>query len=345
METFVRANKFTGFFTALKFLKGFLTVLMLIALTIWGVLAVYFGDSQTSIVQTFIAVIYGLSFLSGILYLLWSRWKRPWLIGHLLFFLAILIWWLNIAASNDRLWQTDVSRLAYATINGNLVTVNNIRNFSYKTEFDYSPNWYSKTFDLTKLEGVDLFSIYWSTPAIAHTIVSFDFGDQGHLAVSIETRMEQSEAYSTIKGFFRQFELIYIVADERDVIGLRTNYRKNEFAHLYKLKVQNTKATAKAFFLEYIRQINELHDHPQFYNTLLDNCTTAIWLRTLAFSDHLPFSWKILVSGYLPEYLYESNRLDQTLPFEQLKQQAYINKRAEEAGISDDFSARIREKN
>ncbi len=258
-------------------------------------------------------------------------------------FIAVLSWWwFAVSPSNERQWQTDLAKLPYATIDGDFVTVHNIRNFDYRSEFDYRPVYYSKTFDLNKLESGDLFAVYWMGPAIAHTIVSFNFGDKDYLAVSIEARKELNEGYSTIKGFFRQYELTYIVADERDVIRLRTNYRKNPPEDVYLYRVLPNKENVRRLFLEYIRKINELHEKPAFYNTLLDNCTTAIWFNTLVNPGHLPFSWKILLSGYVPEYLYESQSLATRIPFDQLQRQAHINPVAQAADQSPDFSQRIR---
>ena len=327
----------------LKFIKVILLVLMLIGTTVWAVLAVYFGDSHSSIVQTGVAAVFGLFGLVTLAGLGFARWRKRLLVTYLMLFIAVLSWWwFAVSPTNERQWQTDLAKLPYATIDGEFVTLHNIRNFDYRSEFDYRPAYYSKTFDLNKLESGDLFAVYWMGPAIAHTIVSFNFGDKDYLAVSIEARKELNEGYSTIKGFFRQYELTYIVADERDVIRLRTNYRKNPPEDVYLYRLQPNKENVRRLFLEYIRKINELHEKPAFYNTLLDNCTTAIWFNTLVNPGHLPFSWKILLSGYVPEYLYESGGLDTRIPFEQLQQQAHINSLAQAADQSPDFSQRIR---
>jgi len=316
--------------------------LLLITTSVWGTLALYFGDSETGLLQICLASAFGLFSFVALIGLLRSRWRSRWLFGHMAVFMLVLLWWLGISASNDRDWQADVSQLPFATLDGNKVTMHNIRNFDYRSEFDYTPAYYDKTFDINKLKGVDLFAFYWMGPAIAHTILSFDFADQGSLAISIETRKQNNEEYSTIKGFFRQYELIYIVADERDVIRLRTNYRHNPPEDGYLYKGIGSKANGQRLFLEYVKKINELHDNPTFYNTLLDNCTIAIWFRTLVNTEHLPFSWKILVSGYLPEYLYESKRIEQQKSFAELQQQAHINQRAQAADKSADFSKQIR---
>ena len=327
----------------LKFIKLSLLVLMLIGTTVWAVLAVYFGNSHVSSVQTSVASVFGMFGLVTLIGLGFSRWRKRLLLAYAILFVAILSWWLlAIRPSNDRLWQPDLVQLPFATIDGDRVTVHNIRNFDYRAEFDYRPAYYSRTFDLNKLEGVDLFAVYWMGPAIAHTILSFNFGDKDFLAVSIEARKESNEGYSTIKGFFRQYELTYIVADERDVIRLRTNYRKNPPEDVYLYRLQPPKENVRRLFLEYIKKINDLHDKPAFYNTLLDNCTTAIWFNSRVNPGHLPFSWKILLSGYVPEYIYESNGFATGLSFEELQNLAHINPVAQSADQSSDFSQRIR---
>jgi hypothetical protein len=161
--------------------------------------------------------------------------------------------------------------------------------------------------------------------------------------VSIETRKEKGEGYSTVKGFFRQYELYYVVADERDVIGLRTNYRQNppEQVHVYRLAGDN--AGARRVFMEYMNALNALKARPAFYNSLTTNCTTTIWTHSLVNPGHVPLSWKILASGYVPQYLYELGRLDaRGLPFAELQRAAYVNDRAQQAGAAADFSTRIR---
>ena len=330
-------------FIMLNFFKVSLLALTIIATTIWTMLAVYFGDSHGSMAQTSIATAVGLFGLMTLAGLGFARWRKRMLLAYAMLFVAVLGWWLfTIKPSNERQWQPDLAKLPYATADGDRVTVHNIRNVDYRSEFDFTPTYYDRSFDLNRLEGVDLFAVYWMGPAIAHTILSFNFGDKDYLAVSIEARKELNEGYSTIKGFFRQYELTYIVADERDVIRLRTNYRKDPPEQVYLYRLKPSKENARRLFIEYIRNINELHDKPAFYNTLLDNCTTDIWLNSLVNQGHLPFSWKILLSGYVPEYLYESGRLSSQLPFDQLQRQALINPAAQAADQSPDFSQRIR---
>jgi hypothetical protein len=289
-----------------------------------------------------LAAAFAMASLATLVALRSRKWRRRWLSAYLVLFVALIVWWRGIEPSNERDWQADVAVLAYAEIDGDEVVVHNIRNFDYRTESDYTPKYYDKRFDLRNLEGVDLIAVYWMGPAIAHIFASFAFAGGDHLAISIETRKEKGEGYSTLKGFFRQYELYYVVADERDVIRLRTNFRRDppEDVHVY--RVQAPIENGRRVFMEYIKQINALRTRPEFYNTLTTNCTTALWYKTLVNAEHLPFSWKILASGYVPDYLYQAGRLDTSVPFPELKRRAHVNARAQAADADPDFSRRIR---
>jgi len=325
--------------------RGLLVLLLasvMVALTGWAVLAIYYGDSHTSLLQTLLAIGFGLVGCTTLFGIWYKRWRRGLLVIYVVLFVAVLGWWFNIEASSDRIWQTETAELPYATIEGDIVTMHNIRNFNYRSETDFTPAYYTKAYDLSKLNRVDLFAVYWMGPAIAHTIVSFGFGDQEYLAVSIEARKEQGEGYSTIKGFFRQYEQIHIVADERDVIRLRTNYRKDPPEDVYRYRLLASPESVRQFFLQYVKTINEEKDRPSFYNTLTANCTNVIWKHASIFPGRVPFSWKLLASGYTPEYLYEMGRLDTSLPFAELTLRGYINPVALALGDGTDFSQRIR---
>jgi Domain of unknown function (DUF4105) len=309
----------------------------------WGALAIYYSDLESLAVRvaaTGLFILIGLTALAGFASRRW-RWRA--LPAYAVLFAILVAWWNTIQPSNDRLWQTDVAVLPYATFDGDLVTVHNIRNFNYRTETDFTPAYYDKTYDLRQLDSVDLLAVYWMGPAIAHTFLSFGFSGKHYLAVSIETRKEQGEDYSTIKGFFKQYELYYVVADERDVIRLRTNYRRDPPEEVYLYRLRGTQESGQKFFMEYMNQINALKEHPEFYNTATTNCTTTIWFNSLVNPGHPPFSWKLLLSGHVPEYLYDMGRLDTTVPFAELQKRSLINFRAQAADQDSDFSRRIRE--
>jgi hypothetical protein len=251
---------------------------------------------------------------------------------------VVLAWWLWIPASNTRTWQPDVAVLPSAQIDGNTIAIRNIRNCDYRTPADYTVAYYDKTFDLEKLEGADLFICFWGPKLIAHTIMSFSFEDGQHLCISIETRKEFGEDYSAIKGFFKQFELIYIVADERDLIRLRTNFRQED-VYLYRLTAD--KKLVREVLLDYLKSIDQLNRQPEWYNALTQNCTTAIRGHTAPYA-HGKMNWKFIVNGHLDTLLYERKAIDTSMPFETIKSLSRINDRALSPGDSNDFSNRIR---
>ena len=248
-------------------------------------------------------------------------------------------WRFSLRPSNARDWQPDVARTATAEIQGERVTVRNVRNFRYRSETDFDERWEERRLDLARLDGLDLFVSYWGAPFIAHTILSWSFSDGQHLAVSVETRKTKDQEYSTLAGFFRQYELIYVAADERDVIALRTNFR-GEDVYLYRLRT--TPQAAKILLLDYLDEMNALAREPRWYNALLTNCTTAMRQRVIHAGGKVPFSWKLLANAYLPDLLYERGSIDTSRPFAELKTVSRVNDRARAAGAAEDFSARIR---
>jgi len=263
-------------------------------------------------------------------------------IGAIVIFAIVLIGFLRIPASNDRDWQPEVARLPYATIQGDVVTIHNVRNFDYRTESDFDARWETRSYDLSKLDSGDLIAVYWAGKAIAHVMLSFGFAGKDYLAVSIETRKEKGEAYSTLAGFFRQYELYYVVADERDVIRVRTTYRQpQEDVYIYRTRAPLR--NIRRIFLDYMQTINRMRERPRFYNTLTTNCTTSILMHTRMNPESPPMSWKILLSGYVPEYLYNMGRLDTTRPFAELERLSLVNARAHKADRDPEFSRRIRE--
>ena len=323
----------------LRLLGRLILWIVLLMATAWGSGALWFDGPASRPLAGLLAAAFALAALGLLIGL---RPRRRAYAAFLILFAVVLGWWLSLSPSNDRDWQTDVARLAHAEIQGDLVTVRNIRNFDYRTETDYTPAYYDKTFDVRKLQSVDMVAVYWMGPAIAHTFLSFGFEGGDHLAVSIETRKERNEAYSTIKGFFKQYELYYVVADERDVIRLRTNYRKDPPEDVYVYRVHGPIENGRRLFLEYMSRVRKLSEKPEFYNTLTDNCTTGIWMNTRINPGHPHLSWKILASGYVPEYLSEAGRLAPGVPFAELQRLGHVNARAQAADQAMDFSRRIR---
>jgi len=250
-------------------------------------------------------------------------------------------WWFSRRPSNDRNWQADNANTAYAEIAGDRVTIHNLRNCDYRTEGDYTCAWETRSYDLSQLRGIDIFITWWGSQWIAHPILSFDFGEEGHVAMSAETRDVVGQGYSAILGFFRQYTLIVIASDERDVIRLRTNYRKNEEVYLFRTAAPP--ALARKVFLDYMQRVNGLRVRPEWYNAMTNNCTTNIAISAHEANLRTRLDWRLLLNGKMDELMYEHGDLvTGGLPLAALKQQAHINAAAQAADKSPDFSKLIR---
>ncbi|MFL6584161.1 MAG: DUF4105 domain-containing protein [Chthoniobacterales bacterium] len=261
-------------------------------------------------------------------------------LGLLISILLIAACWFMLKPSNNRNWQPDVAETGWAEISGDTVTLHNIRNCDYRSESDYTPSWETRNVRLSQLTGLDLAIVYWGSPWIAHPIATFRFADEPPLCFSIETRKETGESYSTVAGFYRQYELVYIMADERDVIRLRTNYREGEDVYLYRTVA--TPAQARRRFIEYLNTLNALRAHPRWYNALTTNCTTTIRTQRPA-NERMPWDWRLLLNGKSDQMLFERHVIATGgLSFDELKRQSRINERARVANHSPDFSTAIR---
>lgn len=254
---------------------------------------------------------------------------------------TVTAWWFTLSPSNDRAWTPDVEQVAWAEIQGDEVTLHNVRNCDYRTETDYTPRWETRTVRLSQITGIDLAACYWGSPYMAHPIVSFQFIDTPPVCFSIETRKEIGESYSALAGFYRQYELIYTVADERDVIRLRTNFRSGEDVYLYHLNASPENARGR--FMEYITTLNHLRLQPAWYNAATTNCTTAI--RTQHDSTkRAPWDWRILVNGKGDQMMFERGLLKSgDLSFAELKLRSLINPTVIYAAQDPSFSKLIRQ--
>lgn len=307
----------------------------LVVLAGWCTLAVLFSNLP-GFLRPWIAAIFGVGSLVALVGRYSTRRTRA---GFMAACAAVLVWWLFMPPSNSRNWQPDVALLPWADIRGTRVTIHNIRNCEYRSETDYTVRHYDRTFDLAGLKSVDLALVYWGFPYIAHTMLSFEFEGDSIVTFSVETRKEIGEEYSNIKGFFRQYELTYVVADERDLIGLRTNYR-GEQVYLYRLN--ESADLARMVFLDYLREVNSLKERPQWYNALTGNCTTSFRINTAPYNPDARLDWRLIANGFIDEMLYERSAIDTNLPFPELKKRSLINERAIMADNSPEFSSLIR---
>lgn len=255
-------------------------------------------------------------------------------------FAVVVAWWLSIPPSADRDWLPEVARTPKTTRNGDRITVENVRNFHYRSETDFDEIWETRQIDLAKLQGVDLFLITWGAPGIAHTIVSWEFADGPPLAVSIETRKERGEEYSAVRGFFRQFELYYVVADEHDLIGVRASHR-GEQLRLYRVRMPLE--TARALLIRYLDEVDALAAAPRWYNALTHNCTTEIRWNLAYIGAARALDWRIFANTRIDEMMFERGVIDTSLPFPELRARSEITDRAIAAAEAPDFSRRIRQ--
>jgi hypothetical protein len=317
--------------------------LLVAGIGVWGTLLLEYAGPRNDVVHRALVIGFPLAAVAALIAIFVRRWRWRALGVFGLLCTGLVVLWSSIEPTNERDWQPEVAILPSATIAGDRVTVHNIRNFDYRSETDLTPAYYDKSFDVRELRSVDLVTSYWTGPAIAHVFVSFGFAGDDYLAISIEVRKPKGEGYSTLKGFFRQYELVYVVADERDIIRLRTNYRRDPTEDVYIYRPKASSEVVQRLFLEYMHRINALRTQPEFYNTLTTNCTTNIWTNDHVNEGRVPLSWKILASGYVPEYLYEQGRLETMgLSFPELQQRAHVNVRARTADGAADFSRQIR---
>ncbi len=325
--------------TIFRWVIGAIVWLALLIGTLWTVGALWF-DFPIAGVRHALAVSFGVGAIALLVFL---RPRSRAKIGVAIAIVLVVAWWFTLKPRQDRDWKPEVAVLGHATIEGERVTIHNVRNIDYRTETDFTPRYDTRSYDLQNLRGVDLFVTYWGSPSIAHPIFSFDFGEDGRVCFSIETRSQRGQSYSAIGGLYRQFEQIYIASDERDVIRLRSNFRQGEDVYLYRFVAPPQ--AARAAFLEYIRTLNELHERPRWYNAIVNNCTTAIRQQRTA-AERAPWDWRMLANGYADEMLYERGTIERfALPFDELKRRAHINARARAANddpaISPTASGRI----
>jgi len=310
---------------------------VIVAVVAWSVAAIWIdGPKNRALAAALCALIAAGSLILRLV-------VRPWWWGYtaaVVAFVIVLAWWLSIAPSNTRNWQPDVARLPSAEINGHLVTIRNVRNFPYPSPTAVVERWEKRTYDLDRVEGFDMFLSSWGAAGIAHTISSWEFSDGQHLAISIETRKVKGQEYSALLGFFRQFELYYVVADERDVIGVRAGPRRED-VHLY--RIRGSPAVARALLLNYLAEVNELARAPRWYNALTHNCTTEIRHHVQQVGAGNPFDWRILANGYIDELGYKRHQINTSMPFPELRRRSDVTARARAAGDRGDFSQLIRE--
>jgi len=306
-----------------------------VLLVAWATLAIYYSNLPSAGLRAALAV----SFAMLAIWLLWLSRDRRASAVFLILFLGVVGWWLSISPSHDRPWRPEVAVMPRAAIDGDRVRITGVRNFEYRSRNDFTTRYEEREIQLSHLIAVDFFVSYWSEGLVAHTFLSFIFDNAPPLCISIETRPEVGEGFDPIGSMFKQFELIYVVGDERDLVRVRTNYRK-EAVYLYHLN--SSPDGVRRLLIVYLKRINELADRPEFYHLLSNSCTINIIRYANAAGRAGRFDIRHLFNGLIDSYLYHSGRVDTTLPFDELRRRSQINDAAEAADDAPDFSARIR---
>ena len=323
--------------TLLSWLIAGIKLLVQIIVITWTTLAIYFSNLLWPALRLGLAV----AFAAFAIWAFWLSRQRRMPAVAIALVLGIVAWWLTIAPSDDRNWRPEVAVMPRAFIQGDHVRITGVRNFDYRSRNDFTVHYEEREVDLSHLTGLDFFVSYWSEGPVAHTFVSFVFDNAAPLSISIETRPEVGRGFEPIASMFKQFELIYVVGEERDLVGVRAIHRR-ETVYLYHLNA--SLANARRLLLIYLVRINELADQPEFYNLLTNSCTINIIRYANAAGRQGPFDIRHLFNGLIDSYLYYSGRVDTTLPFDELRQRSLINEDAQAAdgAPEPEFSQRIR---
>ena len=320
---------------SLGVLNAGLRLLFWTVLITWGTLALYYSNLPWTGLRLGLAA----AFAAFSVWALWLSHRRPMPVIVMVLFLGVVAWWIAIPPSHDRPWRPEVAVMPRAFIDGDRVRLSGVRNFDYRTRDDFTVRYEEREVLLSHLTGLDFYISYWSEGPVGHTFLSFLFDNAPPLSISIETRPEVGEGFNPLASLFKQFELIYVVGNEHDIVGVRTNHRQ-ETVYLYRL---NTSAEdARRLLLVYLERINELADRPEWYHLLSNSCTVNIIRYANAAGREGRFDIRHLLNGLIDSYLYHSGRVETTLPFDELRRRSLINEAAQAAEGAPDFSQRIR---
>jgi hypothetical protein len=315
------------------------SLFVLLPAGLWGALALWFRAPGPEWLRLGAAGAFGLLALAALV-ALWTarRWR---ILGPFaLAFGALLVWWNTITPPAEADWSPDVARQVTGMVEGDSLTLTNVRDFDWKSRTEANERWVAKSYDLSKLRELDVFLAYWAGPEMTHPIMSFGFEDGRWLAWSVEVRSLRGGEFAPIADLFRNSPLVIIAAPERDLVRLRSNIREED-VQLYRLRTPPD--VARSILLQYVEESNALAAQPRFYNSLTTNCTTFLVKMIRAAGGHMPFDWRLIVNGFLPSYLYDRGAVDTSLPLDELRSRARVSDRAREAGDSPDFSSLIRE--
>ena len=317
---------------------GCVSVLLIAPLAAWAAMALWFRLPAPEWAKAAAAGAFSLIAIATVA-AVFTRRRWAALLAFAFAFGGVVIWWNTVKPPADGDWAPDVARQTTGTLNGDILTLSDVRDFDWRTDNDFTERWSPRSYDLSKLKTLDLFLIYWAGPEMAHLIMSFGFDGGEKLAWSIEIRRQKNGQYSPVADAFKTDALVSLATTERNSVRLRANVR-GEDARLYRLRTSPEQA--RTLLLEYVAEANALAQHPAFYNSITTNCTTAVAKLIRAAGGTLPFDWRLIANGYLPGYLYDRNAVVTTIPLSELTALAAIDKRARAADQSPDFSRLIR---
>ena len=304
-------------------------------MVMWMAGAIFYDVGHGSMAGGVLAIAWiGLS-LGGLIF--WHPAWKPFL-ALLLFFAFFLRWWFAQQPSHHREWDAHFSRLPRVALEGDTVTLENVRNTDYQGTLESAPRYETRAYRLSQLRGVDALVLTWGSPWLSHPMFVFDFGGDGRICLSIEVRYRVGQQYGFIRSLYRQQELIYVVSDERDAILRRTQCLEGHSLYLYRLRIDPL--AMRQFFLEYAHSISLLAEHPRWYHGLTTNCTTSIYAQG---RGRMRWDWRMLFNGALDRMMYDRQLLDQDLPFESLKKKSRVNEIANRAPV-DGFGDYLRSK-
>jgi hypothetical protein len=318
-------------------LPGFIAAALLLpsaVITLWVAGAIYYDVSSGAKWGRWLAA----GWLAVVI-ALFAAWQPIWEPFAVLLCAAALFlgWWLRLKPSQHRDWDASVAVLPRAVRKEDVVTIENVRDFEYRSLDDFTPRYYTRTVHLVNLRAADIIFFNWGSPWMSHPVLVFDFGSDGRVCISIEVRYRKGQDYSILRSLYRQQELIFLVADERDAILRRTKYGRGQEAFLYRFNAGAEEL--RGVFLDYTEAINRLYEIPRWYHGLCANCTTSFYRLP---GSRVRCDWRVIANARLDRALYEDGRLDRSLPFAELRQAAYLNEIANSA-LADGFGDHIRQ--
>ena len=319
-------------------LRILVSAVVIVPVSAWSALALWFRLPAPEGVRALAAGLFAILGLMTIAALFLRR-SLIALTVFALVFGGLLVWWSTIRPPADGDWAPDVARQTTGVVDGDVLTLSDVRDFDWRSDEDFTERWSKRSYDLSKLKTLDLFLAYWAGPEMAHVMMSFGFENGDYLTWSVEVRREKTGEFSPVADAFKSHTLIYLATTERDSVRLRANVR-GEDVRLYRLSTPPE--NARALLLEYALQSTELAAEPKWYNSITANCATVVFKIVRAAGGTLPLDWRLVVNGFLPGYLYDHRVVVTTMPLSELMERARISEKAKAADQSPDFSQAIR---